>query len=97
MPTSWDVFPNALSVLIQYLSLDWPAENGWVAYNGLQLIAYFVTVFIAAPLALDHRAGHVAGAVDALPAGQQGVQHPDRALAALPRAGLVPGLHRAST
>ena len=22
-----------LSVLIQYLSLDWPAENGWVAYN----------------------------------------------------------------
>ena len=28
--------PNALSVLIQYLSLDWPADNGWVAYNGLQ-------------------------------------------------------------
>jgi methionine sulfoxide reductase catalytic subunit len=52
VPTSWDVFPNALSVLIQYLSLDWPAENGWVAYNALQLIAYFVTVFIAAPLAL---------------------------------------------
>ena len=52
VPTSWDVFPNALSVLIQYLSLDWPTENGWVAYNGLQLIAYFVTVFVAAPLAL---------------------------------------------
>jgi DMSO/TMAO reductase YedYZ molybdopterin-dependent catalytic subunit/thiosulfate reductase cytochrome b subunit len=52
VPTSWDVFPNALSVLIQYLSLDWPAENGWVAYNALQLIAYFITVFIAAPLAL---------------------------------------------
>ena len=52
VPTSWDVFPNALSVLIQYLSLNWPAEHGWVAYNGLQLIAYFVTVFIAAPLAL---------------------------------------------
>ena len=33
VPTSWDVFPNALSVLIQYLSLDWPTENGWVAYN----------------------------------------------------------------
>src|SRR4029079_5820660 len=25
---------------------------GWVAYNALQLIAYFVTVFLAAPLAL---------------------------------------------
>ena len=52
VPTSWDVFPNALSVLIQYLSLNWPTENGWVAYNGLQLIAYFITVFVAAPLAL---------------------------------------------
>ena len=52
VPTSWDVFPQALSTLIQYLSLDWPTESGWVAYNGLQLIAYFVTVFVAAPLAL---------------------------------------------
>ncbi len=52
VPTSWDVFPNALSVLIQYLSLNWPVENGWAAYNGLQLIAYFITVFVAAPLAL---------------------------------------------
>jgi sulfoxide reductase catalytic subunit YedY len=52
VPTSWDVFPNAGSVLVQYLSLDWPTETGWVAYNSLQLIAYFITVFIAAPLAL---------------------------------------------
>jgi methionine sulfoxide reductase catalytic subunit len=52
IPTSWSVFPNALSVAIQYLSLDWPADNGWVAYNALQQLAYFVTVFIAAPLAL---------------------------------------------
>ena len=52
VPTSWDVFPNALSVLIQYLSLHWPTEHGWVAYNSLQLIAYFITVFVAAPLAL---------------------------------------------
>ncbi len=51
VPTSWSVFPNALSVLIQYLSLDWPVEHGWVAYNSLQLIAYFITIFIAAPLA----------------------------------------------
>jgi sulfoxide reductase catalytic subunit YedY len=51
IPTSWDVFPNAGSVLIQYLSLNWPTETGWVAYNGL-LIAYFITVFLAAPLAV---------------------------------------------
>jgi sulfoxide reductase catalytic subunit YedY len=51
VPTSWEVLPSSLSVLIQYLSLDWPVENGWAAYNSLQLLAYFVTVFIAAPLA----------------------------------------------
>ncbi|WP_022890437.1 cytochrome b/b6 domain-containing protein [Agromyces italicus] len=51
VPTSWEVFPNALSALLQYLSLDWPTENGWVNYNSLQQIAYFLTVFIAAPLA----------------------------------------------
>jgi DMSO/TMAO reductase YedYZ molybdopterin-dependent catalytic subunit/thiosulfate reductase cytochrome b subunit len=52
VPTTWAVFPNAVSVGIQYLSLDWPAEHSWVAYNSLQLLAYFVTVFVAAPLAL---------------------------------------------
>jgi DMSO/TMAO reductase YedYZ molybdopterin-dependent catalytic subunit/thiosulfate reductase cytochrome b subunit len=52
VPTTWKVFPAAASVAIQYLSLHWPTENGWTAYNGLQQIAYFVTVFIAAPLAL---------------------------------------------
>jgi DMSO/TMAO reductase YedYZ molybdopterin-dependent catalytic subunit/thiosulfate reductase cytochrome b subunit len=51
VPTSWSVIPNSVSVLIQYLSLNWPVENGWVAYNSLQLIAYFITIFIAAPLA----------------------------------------------
>jgi sulfoxide reductase catalytic subunit YedY len=51
VPTSWAVFPNALSVLIQYMSLHWPTESGWVAYNSLQLLAYFVTIFVAAPLA----------------------------------------------
>ena len=52
VPTTWKVFPAAASTLIQYLSLHWPTENGWNAYNGLQLLAYFVTVFVAAPLAL---------------------------------------------
>src|SRR5699024_9244250 len=27
-------------------------EHGWVAYNGLQLLTYFITVFVAAPLAM---------------------------------------------
>lgn len=52
VPTTWEVFPNALSALVQYASLDWPLHDGWVAYNGLQLLAYFVIVFLAAPLAL---------------------------------------------
>jgi sulfoxide reductase catalytic subunit YedY len=51
VPTTWEAFPNAVSVLIQYLSLEWPTENGWVAYNSLQLFAYFITIFVAAPLA----------------------------------------------
>jgi thiosulfate reductase cytochrome b subunit len=52
VPLHWDVIPNAISVAIQYLSLDWPTESGWSNYNSLQLLAYFITVFIAAPLAL---------------------------------------------
>jgi thiosulfate reductase cytochrome b subunit len=51
VPTSWEVFPNAVSAALQYGSLDWPTENGWVNYNSLQQLAYFATVFIAAPLA----------------------------------------------
>ncbi|MDR7084843.1 thiosulfate reductase cytochrome b subunit [Arthrobacter ginsengisoli] len=52
VPTSWDVVPNAASAALQYASLNWPTEDGWVNYNSLQLLAYFTTVFIAAPLAL---------------------------------------------
>ncbi|WP_447590480.1 cytochrome b/b6 domain-containing protein [Microbacterium lacticum] len=52
VPTSWEVFPNALSAALQYVSLDWPTENGWVNYNALQQLAYFSTVFLAAPLAI---------------------------------------------
>jgi len=51
VPTSWEVFPNAVSAALQYVSLDWPTENGWVNYNSLQQLAYFTTVFLAAPLA----------------------------------------------
>jgi thiosulfate reductase cytochrome b subunit len=52
VPTSWDIVPNALSAALQYASLNWPTENGWLNYNALQVLAYFSTVFIAAPLAL---------------------------------------------
>ena len=48
VPTSWDVFPNALSAVLQYASLNRPVETGWVNYNSLQLL----TDFIAAPLVL---------------------------------------------
>ncbi len=51
VPQSWDVLPNAASTAIQYASLDFPPNEGFVAYNGLQLIAYFLTVFVFAPLA----------------------------------------------
>jgi thiosulfate reductase cytochrome b subunit len=51
IPYSWDVFPNAVSAGLQYASLDWPTEDGWINYNSLQVLPYLVTVFIAAPLA----------------------------------------------
>ncbi|KRC43006.1 cytochrome b/b6 domain-containing protein [Oerskovia sp. Root22] len=51
VPTSWEVIPNALSAGLQYLTLDWPDEQGWVYYNSLQQLMYFVVVFVAAPLA----------------------------------------------
>ena len=52
VPSSLDVFPQALSALVQIASLNWPVENGWVHYNAIQQLTYFVTVFIAAPLAI---------------------------------------------
>ena len=52
VPTNWDVVPHAASAAVQYLSLDWPVDDGWVAYNALQVIAYFITVFVAGPLAI---------------------------------------------
>ncbi len=51
VPTNWTVFPNALSTALQYLSLQFPIDHTWTNYNGLQQLTYFITVFIAAPLA----------------------------------------------
>lgn len=52
VPTSWDSFPNALSASLQYVSFDWPVEDGWTHYNALQQLSYFGVVFILAPLAI---------------------------------------------
>lgn len=52
VPLSWEVFPNALSALLRYASLDWPTESAWTNYNSLQILSYFVTIFIAAPIAV---------------------------------------------
>lgn len=52
VPTSWEVIPNAASAALQYATLDWPTDDGWVNYNSLQQLMYFAVVFIAAPLAI---------------------------------------------
>jgi len=52
VPLTWEVFPNALSTAIQYASLNFPVDQGWTLYNGLQQLSYFVTIFIAAPLSI---------------------------------------------
>lgn len=51
VPTSMDVFPNALSATIQYLSFTWPSAAEWATYNSLQQLIYFFVVFILAPIA----------------------------------------------
>ena len=52
VPTTWEVFPNAVSTALQYLSLTFPPEESWTRYNSLQQLAYFATVFIAAPVSI---------------------------------------------
>lgn len=52
VPTTWDIFPNAVSTALQYLSLSLPVDESWTRYNSLQQLAYFITVFIAAPTSI---------------------------------------------
>jgi thiosulfate reductase cytochrome b subunit len=52
VPTDVAVVPSAISAGLQYASLDWPTTNGWIDYNGLQALSYFVVVFVAGPLAV---------------------------------------------
>lgn len=54
VPTSWAIFPQTLTCLIQYASLHDPSTiygiNGYVRYDALQQLTYFAIVFIVAPL-----------------------------------------------
>ena len=52
VPTTWEVFPNAVSTALQYLSLTFPEDHSWTRYNSLQQIAYFLTIFLAAPTSI---------------------------------------------
>ncbi len=52
VPNTWAVFPSAVSIALQYLSLHFPADHSWTNYNSLQQLAYFLTIFAAAPLAV---------------------------------------------
>ena len=52
VPTDWAVVPAAVSAGLQYASLHWPTTDGWIDYNGLQALSYFVVVFLAGPVAV---------------------------------------------
>lgn len=48
IPTSWSVFPEAINVMGQYLTLNIPPEGA--TYNALQQITYALIVFVLAPV-----------------------------------------------
>lgn len=48
IPTSWDIFPEAIRVMGQYLTLNIPPEAA--NYNALQQITYALVVFVLAPV-----------------------------------------------
>ncbi len=53
VPTSWRIVPEAWAVFVHYATLHLPPEpNGFFRYNALQQLAYFVVVFVLAPLAI---------------------------------------------
>src|SRR5262249_13252013 len=49
-PTTWEVFPNALSTAIKYASLHFPPPEPASRFNGLQQLTYFLTFFVVAPI-----------------------------------------------
>lgn len=54
VPTSWQIFPELVTCIIQYASLHDPSKiygiNGYIRYDALQQLTYFAIVFIVAPL-----------------------------------------------
>lgn len=48
IPTSWNIFPEAMTVMGQYLTLNIPPEGA--SYNALQQITYALVVFVLAPV-----------------------------------------------
>lgn len=48
VPTSWNIFSEAIHVMGQYLTLNIPPEGA--TYNALQQITYALIVFVLAPL-----------------------------------------------
>ena len=54
VPTSWTIFPDVVTCIIQYASLHDPSKiygiNGYIRYDALQQLTYFAIVYIVAPL-----------------------------------------------
>lgn len=53
VPSSWQIIPDSWAVFVHYATFHFPIEpNGFYHYNALQQVAYFVVVFVLAPLAI---------------------------------------------
>ncbi|MGH7922435.1 MAG: cytochrome b/b6 domain-containing protein, partial [Candidatus Dormibacteraceae bacterium] len=53
IPTTWSIFPDAVSCLLTYTSLHHVSgPNAFFHLNGLQQLSYFGVIYILAPLAL---------------------------------------------
>jgi len=50
IPTSWEIFPNALHDLTNYLMFRIPPESAFNPYDSLQQLTYASVVFILAPI-----------------------------------------------
>jgi len=50
IPTSWDVFPQAIHDFVGYVTLHIPPETAFNPYDSLQQLTYAGVVFVLAPL-----------------------------------------------
>ena len=67
VPTSWSVFPLALSAAGDYLHLSFPPELPGLPYNALQQLAYFAVVFLLAPFQIATGAAMSPAVIGAAP------------------------------